>query len=269
MIRGVIAGGFDRSIVGRTAHRPWPMPASPWLMTQSWHDLLFAHWRVDASQLRSVVPAPFEIDLFEGEAWLGVVPFYMTNVGVRAVPAVPWLSSFPELNVRTYVRVGDRPGVYFFSLDAGRRLAVATARALLNLPYHFAAFRLDSRRERVGYRCDRQARRPAMFEAEYGPVGAPFAAARGSLEYFLTERYCLYHRSRRGHPYRLEIQHPAWSLQPARAEIAANTMAAASDVTIDGPPALLHFSARQDVIAWAPERLRFSDRRCDPAVSAR
>jgi uncharacterized protein YqjF (DUF2071 family) len=75
---------FDRSIVKSTAHRPWPLPSAPWLMTQSWNDLLFAHWRVDASQMRRAVPDAFDLDLFDGQAWLGVVPFYMTNVGVRA-----------------------------------------------------------------------------------------------------------------------------------------------------------------------------------------
>ncbi len=128
-----MSDGFDRSIVDSTAHRPWLMPSARWLMTQSWNDLLFAHWRVDASHIRRAVPYVFDLDLFDGQAWLGVVPFYMTNVGVRAAPSLPWLSAFPELNVRTYVRVADRPGVYFFSLDAGRRLAVAAARALLNL----------------------------------------------------------------------------------------------------------------------------------------
>ena len=129
---------FDRTIVTRAAHRPWPMPETAWLMTQTWHWLLFAHWRVDATQLRPMIAAPFELDLFDGEAWLGVVPFYMTNVAFRGTPSLPWISSFPELNVRTYVRIGDRPGIYFLSLDAGRRLAVAAARTLFNLPYYAA-----------------------------------------------------------------------------------------------------------------------------------
>ena len=141
-----MSGDFDHSIVESTAHRPWPMPRAPWLMTQSWHDLLFAHWRVDVSEVRRAVPAAFDLDLFDGEAWLGVVPFHMTNVGLRATPAVPWISAFPELNVRTYVRVADRPGVYFFSLDAARWLAVAAARALLNLPYYTADMTLERRR---------------------------------------------------------------------------------------------------------------------------
>ena len=236
------------------------MPAAPWLMTQSWHNLLFAHWQVEVSELRRLVPALFALDLFNGEAWLGIVPFYMTNVGLRGMPALPRLSSFAELNVRTYVRVADRPGVYFFSLDAGRRLAVTVARTFLNLPYFPAAMNVEAGDEAVVYRSTREAEHPAAFEAEYTPTHPPFTASQGSLEYFLTERYCLYHQTRRGVPYRLEIHHPAWSLQLARADIRTNTMAAASGLGIGDHPELLHFARRQDVIAWAPSSLRRTQR---------
>ena len=123
------------SVFTATAHRPWPMPDEPWLMTQSWHDLLFAHWRVDADQLRRRVPAALPLDLFDGSAWVGIVPFHMTNVTPRGVPPLPFLSAFPELNVRTYVTRDDKPGVFFFSLDAANALAVTTARSILGLPY--------------------------------------------------------------------------------------------------------------------------------------
>ena len=113
---------FDYGILNQTAHRPWPMPTSPWVMTQTWHDLLFAHWPVDGVRLRALVPAEFPLDLYDGQAWLGIVPFRMANVGPRGVPSLPGVSAFPELNVRTYVRVADRPGVYFFSLDAASAL---------------------------------------------------------------------------------------------------------------------------------------------------
>jgi uncharacterized protein len=250
-----VTGDFDHSIVESIAHRPWPLPRRPWLMTQSWHDLLFAHWRVDASEMRRAVPAPFDLDLFDGEAWLGVVPFHMTNVGLRATPAVPWISAFPELNVRTYVRVGDRPGVYFFSLDAARWLAVVAARRLLNLPYYAADMTLERQGDGLHYESVRRGRQRAQFDATYEPLGVPFAAAVGSIEYFLTERYCLYHHHRQGHPYRLDIHHRPWSLQAARAAIAMNTMAAANHLALAGAPALLHFARRQDVVAWAPTRL--------------
>jgi uncharacterized protein len=250
-----ISACFDYPIVDRTAHRPWPMPPTPWLMTQSWHDLLFAHWRVDASEVRRLVPAAFDLDLFDDEAWLGIVPFHMTNVGLRATPAVPWISAFPELNVRTYVQVADRPGVYFFSLDAARGLAVVAARALLNLPYYHANMKLERWGDGLNYESARRTREHAQFKATYEPVGIPFSPSVGSIEYFLTERYCLYHHNRQGRPYRLEIHHRPWSLQPARAAITMNTMAAASHLMLNGAPALLHFARRQDVVAWAPTRL--------------
>lgn len=109
---------FPTGIVDQIAHRPWPIPDAPWLMTQSWHDLLFAHWPVDRKLLHSRVPPGLSLDLYDGQAWLGVVPFRMTNVAPRGVPALPWVSAFAEVNVRTYVTVDGRPGVYFFSLDA-------------------------------------------------------------------------------------------------------------------------------------------------------
>ena len=226
-------------------------------MTQTWHNLLFAHWRVDVSALRQIVPTAFELDLFNHEAWVGVVPFYMTNVGLRATPSLPWLSAFPELNVRTYVRVDDKPGVYFFSLDAGRALAVAAARRLLNLPYFRATMTVDARRDGVVYHSARRDSHPAaVFKAEYGPTGPSFHTARGSLEHFLTERYCLYHQTRRGTPYRLEIHHPQWPLQVAWADMQVNTMAVASGFQVEDTPPLLHFARRLDVVAWAPSYLR-------------
>lgn len=247
---------FNRAIVSDVAHRPWPMPDRPWLMTQTWHDLLFAHWPVDAGTLRAIVPSEFPIDLFDGTAWLAVVPFRMTNVAPRGVPSLPWISAFPELNVRTYVRVGDKPGVYFFSLDAGSALAVQAARALLNLPYFTAEMTVLPSADSIEYHSDR-AHGPttATLAANYRPIGTPFQAARGSLEEFLTERYCLYNLDHRGAPYRLEIHHPPWPLQPAEATFARNTMAEAAGVPLPDVKPLLHFSRRQDVVAWAPSAL--------------
>ena len=224
-------------------------------MTQTWNDLLFAHWRVDISHLRSKVPAAFELDLFDGEAWVGVVPFYMTNVSPRGVPSLPWVSAFAELNVRTYVRVGDRPGVFFFSLDAASALAVQTARTLLNLPYYGASMQVTVYAAgEVEYQSERQSP-SAGFVATYGATGPASPPRPGSLEYFLTERYCLYHQTRRGTPYRLEIHHPVWTLHVARAAIRVNSMAVSTGVHIDGEPALLHFAQRQDVVAWPPTYL--------------
>lgn len=247
---------FNDAILDAVAHRPWPLPAGAWVMSQTWHDLLFAHWPIDPGLLAPRVPAEFTLDLYDGQAWIAVVPFRMSNVGPRGVPSLPWVSAFPELNVRTYVRVGDKPGVYFFSLDAGNVLAVQAARILLRLPYHHAEMALRRGPDGVSYNSRRMGPDPpAELIATYRPEGPVFEARPGSLEYFLTERYCLYARGLGGHPYRLEIHHPPWSLQPAAAEFTRNTMAAASGVALPGAAPLLHFAARQDVVVWPPERL--------------
>lgn len=252
----MVAHDFDSSILSVVAHRPWPMPERPWIMTQTWRDLLFAHWPIDVDRLRPLVPAPFVLDLFQGEAWLGIVPFQMSNVSLRGIPALPWVSEFPELNVRTYVRVADRPGVYFFSLDAGNRLAVKTARSMLNLPYFLASMKVTPQARGVLYesrRDDEQSQ--AELVTTYRPIEPPFEPAKGSLEYFLTERYCLYNLDQSGKPYRLEIHHPAWPLQLAEAELVRNTMAEASGIHLPSRPPLLHFSERQDMVGWGPSML--------------
>jgi uncharacterized protein YqjF (DUF2071 family) len=247
---------FNRAILEEVVHRPWSMPDRPWIMTQTWHDLLFAHWPIDCRTLRTRVPSVFDLDLHEGTAWLGIVPFRMTNVAPRGVPSLPWMSEFPELNVRTYVRVADRPGIYFFSLDAGSRLAVQAAKTLLNLPYYSAAMSVKRNADNVEYASQRATGSPsASFAATYRPIGASQEAMRGSLEYFLAERYCLYNLGSRGAPYRLEIHHPPWPLQPAEADIRCNTMADAAGLSVADKTPLLHFSRRQDMVAWPPSTL--------------
>jgi uncharacterized protein len=244
---------FDRTILDAVAHRPWPMPDLPWVMTQTWHDLLFAHWRADRGALREKVPPAFELDLFEGDAWLGIVPFRMTNVAPRGVPSLPWVSEFAELNVRTYVRVGDRPGIYFFSLDAGSVVAVQVARTLLNLPYYWAQMTVTIREHTIDYDSRRaDAGSPARLTARYRPTGPVFTAANGTLEYFLTERYCLYNLDHSGAPYRLDIHHPPWALQEAEAHFLDNTMADAAGLRVAEAEPRFHFAKRQDMVAWPP-----------------
>jgi uncharacterized protein YqjF (DUF2071 family) len=174
-------------------------------MTQSWHDLLFAHWPVDPGTLRGLVPAAFELDLWEGQAWVGIVPFRMSNVAPRAVPALPWVSAFPELNVRTYVRAAGRGGVCFFSLDASNPLAVGVARTLAKLPYYSADMQVDEQAGWISYRSRRKGidAKPVEFVARYRPVGPVQPPLDGTLEHFLTERYCLFTTDNASHAYTL------------------------------------------------------------------
>jgi uncharacterized protein YqjF (DUF2071 family) len=221
-------------------------------MTQSWHDLLFAHWPVVAAALRAKLPPDLALDEFEGQAWIGVVPFHMTNVGPRGLPWLPFVSAFPELNVRTYVTKDGKPGVYFFSLDAANALAVATARTLFSLPYHSATMSVAVDHGHVHYRSRRNASRDgaAEFVASYAPLEPAQSPRRGTLEYFLTERYCLFAVDRARRIRRLEIHHPPWPLQSAEADIAVNTVAEASGISLPATAPLLHFAKRLDVVAW-------------------
>src|SRR5258708_2809423 len=128
----------DDTITRVVEHRPWPLPKEPWIMTQNWDDLLFAHWSVPVEAMRQVVPAVLPLDTYDGKAWIGVVPFGISSFRPRWVPPIPGLSYFPELNVRTYVTVQDKPGVYFFSLDTNSPPSVVGARLWYRLPYFLA-----------------------------------------------------------------------------------------------------------------------------------
>lgn len=226
-------------------------------MSQVWHDLLFAHWPIAADVVRALVPATVSVDTYAGQAWLGVVPFRMSGIRPRSSFAWPWLSAFPELNVRTYVTLDDKPGVWFLSLDAGNPIAVALARRWYHLPYFRARMSLREVAQTIHYSSHRTHRNApeADLLAVYEPVGEALRAEPGSLEHWLTERYCLYCIDSRGQVYRAEIHHPPWSLQPAEAEITLNTMAAAHGITLPDVLPLLHFARRQEVLVWSPRRL--------------
>jgi uncharacterized protein len=233
-----------------TEHRPWPLPGRSWVMGQTWDDLLFAHWRVSPDSLRELLPEGLNVDLFEGEAWIGVTPFAVTGLRTRGLPPLPFVSSFLELNTRTYVTAGGRPGIWFFSLDASSELAVEGARRGFKLPYFRADMRAGWRDGWLGYECRRRDPRgePAAFTGRYRAIGDQLDADPRSLAHFLTERYCAY-TTDEGRLRRIEIHHRPWPLQPAEAVIDENTMPPAGLVLLDDTP-LLHFSARQDVVIW-------------------
>ncbi|HEX6560123.1 MAG TPA: DUF2071 domain-containing protein [Longimicrobiales bacterium] len=233
------------------------MPDAPWIMEQTWRDLLFAHWSYPADEVRTVLPKQLPLDTFDGKAWIGVVPFMLENLHARGLPALPAVSSFPELNVRTYVTIDGKPGVYFFSLDAASQLAVMGARTLFHLNYFHAEMDIAKTATGVAYSSKRtDARgRPASFNGHYQPIGEALEPQAGSLEYFLTERYCLYAVSPSGGVHRLEIHHRPWLLQAAEAELDAGEMLAAAGLAASRGVPLLHYSAIQPMIGWAPEKI--------------
>jgi uncharacterized protein YqjF (DUF2071 family) len=244
-------------ILSRTEHRSYPVPTGPWALFMSWHDLLFMHWPVDESALRPLIPPALGLDTFDGSAWLGITPFYMSGVRPRFLPSVPPLSNFPELNVRTYVTAEDKPGIWFFSLDAGNAAAVRLARATFSLPYFDAQMSCRAYDGEVRYRSVRthQGAPEARFAGRYRPVGEPFNSRPGTLEHFLTERYCLYSAGGRSNVYRGDIHHHPWPLQRAEAEVASLAMTEQIGVTLPKTEPLLHFSRRLDTLAWPPRRI--------------
>jgi len=235
-----------------TDHRPWPIPRRPWSWRQTWCDLLFAHWPIPVDTLRAMVPSNLTIQQFDGTAWIGVVPFHMEGVMRRPLPDLPWVSAFPELNVRTYVERDGKAGVWFFSLDASNSLAVWAARRFFHLPYFHASMQVVAQGHGIDYRSHRKTGN-AAFEGSYEPVSQPYASTPGTLEHWLTERYCLYAESSDGTIVRTDVHHRQWPLQKARAEIRRNTMLETLGVSVTGEEPLLHFSRRLDVVVWSPE----------------
>lgn len=214
------------AILQRVDHRLMPLPTGPWVMTQIWHELLFAHWPISVEVLRPLIPSLLEIDTFDNTAWVGVVPFRMSHVRPRGFPAINGLSAFPELNVRTYVSAYGSLGVYFFSLDAANPVAVALARSLFHLPYFNARMSCQLADGVISYTSYRTHRGvpPATFVARYRPIAPVTQAPRGSIDYRFTERYALYTVYQQ-HLYRGDIHHIPWPLQEAELEMEQNTMA--------------------------------------------
>ena len=240
-------------------HRPYPLPEGPWVLRMRWHDLLFMHWPIPAAFLRPLIPPVLHLDTFDGAAWLGVVPFRMEDVRPRFVPGVPWLSSFPELNLRTYVSHRGKPGIWFFSLDAHNPIAVRLARATFGLPYFDARMSCRTTRDEVRYRSVRTHRGapPARLAATYRPTGETFDSQPGSLENFLTERYCLYSAGvgGRGRVRRGDIHHRLWPLQRAKVEAEELKMTEQISVELPETEPVLHYASRLDVVAWPPTRI--------------
>jgi uncharacterized protein len=251
-----------KDLLASTSHRPWPLPDGKWVLQMRWTDLLFAHWPVAATEMAPLIPAGFTLDLYDGAAWVGVVPFRMENTRLRGLPPVPGTDRFPEANIRTYVTEpkSGHPGVFFLSLDVSNPLAAAGARAWYRLPYFVAKMSIDSDGEGGWRYYSRRlfSSRPAVLQSWYKSCGKEKAlppSKPGSIEYFLTERYALFTHSR-GRLLRADIHHRQWVLEPAEAQFSDLTLAAAQGVKLPDTEPLLHYSRQRDVIAWPPRTIR-------------
>jgi hypothetical protein len=246
------SAGRQARLLDHVEHRPWPPPGSRWTLGQTLEDVLFAHWRVAPEALAPFLPGDVEADMHDGSAWVGIVALRVSALRSRGLLPVPGISSFLQLNVRTYVRgPDDRPGVWFLSLDASSRLAVEGARRRFGLPFFHARLSLDETGDWRDVECARVGERGRVFSGRYRAEGEETVPAAGSLEQFLVERYCLYATDRSGRLLRGDIHHEPWSLRGAEAEIELATIA---PLELSGS-AVCHVAARQDLVLWPLEAL--------------
>jgi uncharacterized protein YqjF (DUF2071 family) len=218
-----------------------------WLVSQRWENLLFAHWPAEARALERVLPRNVEPDLRDGQGWLAIVAFVMVGTRPYGAPRRLALAPIPELNVRTYVRVGGEPGVWFLSLDASSPFFAAMGKVLYGLRYRLSRMLAVPDGEGVHYLSTRG---DAGFAATYAPVGPEAPVEAGSLEHFLVERYRMF-AERRGNLITAQVSHRPWPLQAAEARIALNQMAPAG-LSLGGEP-LVHFCRSVDALISAPE----------------
>ncbi|MGA9175108.1 MAG: DUF2071 domain-containing protein [Thermoactinomyces sp.] len=234
------------TLLNQTSHRPYPLPDRLWLMTQTWEQILLAHWEVPIEWIREKVPAALEVDLFDGKAWISIVPYMMGHLRLRGLPPIPFTSRFPGLNVRTYVVHQGKPGVYFLSLDAANRLVAALARTFLYLPYYYAQISIVQKEGEINYSSRRVRRHGsnAGFQVRCRPISPVFNAQKGTLDYWLTERYCFY-TTNKNSVYRCDIHHLPWPLMRAEADFIQNSM---MDCTDSDP--ILHYAEKLNVFLW-------------------
>jgi uncharacterized protein len=245
-------GSSPEPSVHITAGEPPEAPSRPWVMRQRWNDLLFAHWPMPPASLERLLPPGLAIDTFDGQGWLGVVPFTMDQIQFRGLPRLPGANRFPELNLRTYVRERNtnRAGVYFFSLDAANPLAVTFARTRFHLPYFWARMRATTKGREIHYQSQRLLTRPAHFHARYRSLGG---AAQGPAEHFLTARYSLFTVGWGGRLLEGRIHHMPWPLERAEAEFERNELPASFGLTLPNTAPLLHYSRELAVYVWSLE----------------
>lgn len=250
---------FPKHLLQQQEHRPFPPSARPWFSRQLWENLLFYNFPVDAKALQATLPKGMTVDCYEGNGWISIVPFQL-SMGLRGLPSSFWPLTFNELNVRTYVRVNDKPGIYFYSLDANDWFSVTMARLLFKLNYFNANIGMEiSEFISIDAQRTHQGMPNSLFKAEYTPIGNVFYAQEGSLEEWLTSRWNFFCPSGNNTFIRGDIHHEAWPLQPAKVDFYENQL-----ITDHGLPEAInkptmYFAKRVHVLAWPISIVEGSD----------
>ncbi|MEK3889702.1 YqjF family protein [Bacillus sp. FSL K6-3431] len=239
-----------------TVQRPFPLPSKPWVMTQMWENLLFSHWPIPLDIIRKHVPPSLKMDLYQGSAWLGVIPFYVNHMKLRGVPEIPYLRSYIELNVRTYVTYQGKPGIYFFRLDANKWPAVIGGRIVAFLPYRLAQMNMKITDNKIYFQSESQnpSGSKKVLNLTYSSTSKAYLPPQNSLEYWLFERYCFF-TARGNHLYRGDIHHDRWRVCSAEAMVHTNTIASFLPHSFFESSPLVHFTAQKKVFIWPLNKL--------------
>jgi uncharacterized protein len=235
-----------QEILRMQSHRPWKTPDTGWLFYQEWHEAIFLHWKVDPGELRRFVPDELPFDLYNGEAWVSVIAFRIKNIRPKYLPSFPPVSDFDEINIRTYVKYNNKPGIYFLQLDASKWLSEFFAKVFSELPYRYSSISSDDDRYR------------SLHEESGDMLDVNFTVIAHKKDIdkrdrWLTERYVFFQDSK-GYINELEIHHPEWPL----GEVILNECVVKYDrfsSLISGQPDLVHFSPGVQVLTWGKNRL--------------
>ena len=238
-------------------HRPFPLPSSPWFMSQMWEDLLFMHYPIDPGVLRNYVPQELELDVYENSGWISIIPFKVTKMRARGIPPLPLVNAFLEINVRTYVKYKDIPGIYFFSLDANHFLYVIGLKTAIGLPYKHAYMVCKQMNNAFQFKSHRLSDKSTSekIDLTYTRGNVLFETLPGTLDYWLLERYCMYSYLGK-YLIRGDIHHDKWKVSKATATTTINTMISfLSTDNCPKIPSLLHYSKRRRVFCYPPKKV--------------
>lgn len=236
------------SVFNLISHRPYPLPKLPWLMTQTWTDVVFVHWPVEASSIRSSVPDGIEIDIYGGQAWISVVFFSLKEAGLIITPRFSIKEKVHEMNVRTYVKRNGKQGVYFFSLDTNSLLNTVGPRLAYFLPYFWADLKKERNNESLTIKAARKSSH-RKYKCSLSTCGQTYTAEKGSLDEWLTERYCLFNRIG-GRYLRTDIHHKKWRLMQAEGRAAENSFLQPELEGAAAETPIFHYSKSQTAFIW-------------------
>lgn len=234
-----------KEILNTREHRPWKIPDENWKFYQEWNNVIFLHWEVHLEELKKFVPEELEIDLFQGKAWVSVVAFTMEKIRPKFLPAFPPISTFDEINVRTYVRFGSKTGVYFLSVEGGKSLSCKIAKGISELPYRYSKIkRTKNQYQSINSEYNDE------FDLQF-LIGEKIKEKK-PLDIWLTERYALFQDTKKSIN-EFEIHHLEWPIR----EIEIKNLRvkyARFDKLIRNKPDKIQYSRGVKVIAWGKNK---------------